>query len=634
MNNQYYIGLNIGKIDPSATLFKNTHVVAHVEEERFTRRKKGVGQFPINAIQYCLSLCPNGIEDIKAINLGFDLDMFLLKVPQYYISEWAQYPTKPSESSVYEINRLKEKNPKNVTNKITQELESIGINKNQIPLINWYNHHYCHALSGHLSSPFKNSLGVVVDANSELDTVSVWDCKGTNLTKIYSKELPDSLGWLYRTFTLFCGFEAYEGEGMMMGLAPYGRPNKQIAKKIEKILKWKTNESGEFDFEVDSKFVYLDEKYESDKNFTKRFIEIFGKPALQNQEEVEEYYKDIAFEIQDRFEKTLLQFVERFIKKTKHKYLTLSGGVFLNCKATGYIWRNIEKLKDVYIVPMASDDGIGLGANFAYALENISTKRENFVLENAYLGMSYSNKEIKESIDHFEIRDEFKNNLQYSALIRSLGLDISLNLLKTNLKKNDEDFQIKVTNFLDKQTTLSSNTTTEIAQEISDGKVVAWFQGRMEAGPRALGNRSILADPRRMESLIKVNQKVKFRQKWRPFCPTVLNDFAEIYFDKPTQSPNMINTFKCSDICVQKAPAIVHVDKTARPQFLTKEQNPRFEELIRNFYDLTEVPILMNTSMNIKGEPICSTPEDALNFFFATDIDILVLGDYVIRKYK
>lgn len=630
---RYHLGLNIGKVDPSVTLFKGTKVLAHVEEERFTRKKKGIGQFPLNAIKYCLSLCPHGIDDIKAINLGFDLDMFSLEVPQYYISEWAKYPSKPAESSLYEINRLSEKNPKQVRARISNELLKLGILAEQIPEINWYNHHYCHALSAHLSSPFKNSLGIVVDANSELDTVSVWDCQGTKLTKLFSKELPNSLGWLYRTFTLFCGFEAYEGEGMLMGLAPYGKPNKEVAQKIEKILKWTTDENGEFDFEVDSRYVYLDGRSLINKDFTACFIETFGKPAPQKQEEVETYYKDVAYEIQDRFEKTLLKFSKRFLTETDHHYLTLSGGVFLNCKATGYIWRNLEGLKDVYIVPMASDDGIGLGANYAYALENISVAREDYTLENAYLGMEYTQKEIKTYIDDFQIRTDFQNDLQYRALTRSLKEDISLDALKQKFQEEYEILQVKAKNILMNNTVLSLNPTQEVAEEINAGKVIAWFQGRMEAGPRALGNRSILADPRRMESLLKVNQKVKFRQKWRPFCPSVLNEFADEYFFKPTQSPNMINTFQCTDLCAEKAPAIVHVDKTARPQFLEKKQNQKFYDLIYKFYEYSGVPILMNTSMNIKGEPICATPEDALNFFFATDIDILVLDDYIIRKY-
>ena len=627
MSKIYILGLNVGKVDPSATLFNGTKILAHVEEERYTRVKKGINQFPINAIKYCLSLCPNGISDIVSINLGFDLNMFEYEVPSYFIQEWMEYPDKPYQAGIYELSRLKEKNPKNLIKKIQDELLKIGISQDQLPMIRWYNHHYCHALTAHLSSGFKNSLSVVADGNSEIDTLSVFDCNGISLKKIYSMALPHSLGWLYRTFTLFCGFDAYEGEGMLMGLAPYGKYDEDLEKKVSKVLIWEEDSNGEFTFKIDAKYLYLDKRDESNPYITKSFIKLFGKPSKFVQMP-STYYKDLAYAIQDRFEKTILGLVKRFLSKTKHRYLTLSGGVFLNCKVNGYIWKNLDKLDDIYIFPLSSDDGIGVGANMSYCIDNISKKYEDYEFTNVYLGNSFSNEEIKSFISAFEINKFLKKDVQYKALSNTLGFDINKEYLNDNYKDVLDNVKI----FIKKNLVFCNNITKTVADFLANGKVIAFFQGRMEAGPRALGNRSILADPRDINSLNKVNLKVKFRQPWRPFCPSVLSEFADEYFLKPIQSPYMINTFSCTKKCQEEAPAIVHLDKTARPQFLNKDDNPLYYGLIKEFYKITNVPILMNTSMNIKGEPISCTPYDALNFFFATDIDILVIGNYIISK--
>ena len=633
MKSEYLIGLNLGNIDPSATLFKGTQVLMHLEEERFTRKKKGIGQDPINALKFCIDQLANGIADVEAINLGFDHDLFTLEVPSLYIEEWQSYPKKPSEAGNYELKRLKDKNPQNIKKRVLKILEKIGISQKECPKINWYNHHYCHALSAHLSSPYEKSLSIVVDANSELDTTSVWVADGVSLNKIYSKTLPHSLGWLYRAFTLFCGFDAYEGEGMLMGLAPYGKPNKVIAEKIEKILQWGKDDNDLFDFYIDPEYVYLGERSDCNKSITKKLIETFGE-ASENIETPSQYYKDVSYEIQDRFEKTLAQFVERFVKQTGIKKVSLSGGVFLNCKVTGFIWKETSIIEDIYVIPVAGDDGIGIGANMAFGVENISQNRSNYSLPNAYLGEEYSDAEINDVINNFSLRNNFKNTQQYASLLQSLKLSHSKEELEIMLTDSAgyREINESVQKFLKDKVRSPSNLANYVAERISKGKIAGWFQGRMEAGPRALGGRSILGDPRRMESLDNINRKVKFRQPWRPFCPSVLMDDAENYFKKVTQSPYMINTFGVTSLAEKETPAIVHIDKTARPQFLTEEVNPLYYKLLCEFKKVAGVPILMNTSMNIKGEPICRTPEDALNLFFATDIDVLAIGNYVFEK--
>lgn len=628
----YTIGLNLGRVDPSATLFRGTEIVAHVEEERFSRNKKAVGEFPIEAIRYCLSLVDGGLKNVAAINLGFDLSMFTYEVPRYYIEEWAKYPNKPAEAANYELNRLEEKNPQRHCALIRRRLTEAGLVNGAFPAINWYGHHYCHALSAHLASPYENSLGIVVDANSEIDTASVWDCRGTSVAKIYGKPLPHSLGWLYRSFTLYCGFDAYEGEGMLMGLAPYGRPDPQLAEKVAAILPWRTDETGAFEFDVDAECVYLGKRSAENPKLSQKLIDVFGPPCPAGTENPGQHYKDVAFAVQDRFEQTLLRFVDRFVKAAGHRTVTLSGGVFLNCKANGRIWRELDTIDDLFIVPTASDDGIGIGANMAYAVENLSKRRADYRLDHVYLGPAFSDETIGEAIEGFRLRRAVRNKAQYRALAKSLGIDGAGIEARLADEAGYETIAAEASRHLKARARRAENLTAEVAEALAAGKVVAWFQGRMEAGPRALGARSILADPRRMESLEKVNAKVKFRQAWRPFCPTVLDEARADYFVKPTQSPYMINTFATTALAKQQAPAIVHVDETARPQFLTRERNPLFHDLLVAFERLTGVPVLMNTSMNIKGEPICCTPEDALNFYFLTEIDVLAIGSYVIEK--
>jgi len=621
----YTLGLNIGKVDPSATLFEGTRIVAHVEEERFSRKKKGINQFPTQAIRYCLSIIDKegkGLNSVASINLGFDFSKFTLDVPQYYIQEWGNYPDKPPQSARYEIDRLKKKNPEYVRAQIIEEFTKAGLVSGEFPKINWYTHHYCHALSSHLTSPFDDSLGIVVDANSEIDTLSVWNCRGSKLDKIYSKPLPHSLGWLYRAFTLFCGFDAYEGEGMLMGLAPYGKSNPVLEKKIEQVLQWRTNNDGEFEFDIDAEYIHLGKRSSLNSALTEKLISVFGEPAPQGVEMPNQYYRDIAHAIQSRFEQTLVRFVERFVTKTGHKYVTLSGGVFLNCKVNGRIWSAIDSIKDIYIISTSSDDGIGIGANMAYSVENISLKRSDYSMQNVYVGPEYSNEQIKDAISGFSLQRLFKNDAQYKALSNTLGIDSARAREMLTDGVENEVINSIVSDHLDKKCEFVENLTPYIAGKIAKGKIIAWFQGRMEAGPRALGNRSILADPRKIESLLKVNTKVKFRQSWRPFCPSVMDEYKDLYFVKSTQSPYMINTFRVTPLTKEAAPAIVHIDETARPQFLVKEQNPLFHSLLEEFHKLSKVPIFLNTSMNIKGEPMCCSPIDAINFYFATDVDV------------
>ena len=632
---EFTLGLDIDRINASATLFKGNQVIAHVEEERFIRIKHAPQRFPINAIHYCLSFLPDGLDNVAAINLGFDHDMFTYEVPLYFLEEWSAYPQKPPEALKFEKYYLTQKHPQRIRETIKDELSQARLVGEYFPPINHYGHHYCHALCAHITSPFESSLGIVADGNSELDTYSVWDCHGSDLKKIFSKQLPDSLGWLYRCFTEFCGFEPNGGEGKLMGLAPYGHYVPEIQQKIDQLISCTKVQDQEIDFHIDSTFLYLSKRDLKHPSFTKTFIDLFGEPATPDSS-FDTYYQNVAWAIQDTFETILLTMARRFLTETGHRNLTLSGGVALNCKANGHIWRESQDLlDDIYIFPMSGDDGIGYGANLAYSVVHFPTSLGVSDLESAYLGPEFSNKEIEEYASAFTLRNNFSTKAQYESLVRSLDLDVDSKTLKALTKDRQEYKRIQdlASEYLRVALKRQANVAEYTAEKIATGNIVSWFQGRMEAGPRALGNRSILADPRDISNRDRVNEKVKFRELWRPFCPSVLMEHREEYFELSTQCPYMINTFAVTETARKKAPAIVHVDGTARPQFVTKKAIPRYHQLISEFHKLTGVPILLNTSMNIKGEPICCTPDDALQLFFATDIDILVLGDYILEKH-
>jgi carbamoyltransferase len=630
----FFLGLDIDRINSSATLFEGTHVVAHVEEERFVRIKRAPGMFPINAIRYCLNRVPQGLNGVAAINLGFDHEMFTYDVPMYFLQEWSDYPTKPPEAVRFEKNYLKQKHPRLIRNLIAEEFEKASLVRDWMPPIFGYTHHYCHALCAHVTSPFERSLGIVVDGNSELDTYSVWDCDGIRVTKIFSKQLPNSIGWLYRTFTEFCGFEPNEGEGKLMGLAPFGSLDESLIEKVRKIISYPLDQQGKFDFDIDATFIYLSERDKQFPRFTKKFIDVFGSPA-NSDSGFQAYYQDVAYAIQFVLEEVLLRMARRFISETGHRFLTLSGGVALNCKVNGHIWQNSRDiLEDIYIFPMSGDDGIGYGANLANAIESGATQKSQFSMESAFLGPSFSEEKYTEALNSFNLRSDFANERQFDAVAKSLSLQYSPSELTSFPNKPSQYAKVQALarEFIRDKANFEQEITQYTATQLSEGKIVAWFQGAMEAGPRALGNRSVLADPRSVDNRDRVNEKVKFRETWRPFCPSVLADRADEYFIDATQCPYMINTFHVTPKAKEFAPAIVHVDDTARPQFVTESANARFHKLIYQFSLITGVPILLNTSMNIKGEPICCTPDDALQFFFATDIDILVLGNYVLSK--
>lgn len=566
-----------GYSDPSASVVIDGKIICFVEEERLVRNKHANAYFPIRAIDACLKKANLELSDIDAISIGWDCraheDGRLLKHFQEIKDKYIL-----SESDIaYQKNRLE----KYTTNFFEKEIYR-NLNKKygniSLPRIEFLSHHYAHAVQAYYHSGFKSSLVLVIDGSGEIESTSVWKCEGNQMQKIHQINTPHSLGWFYSAFTEYLGFDAYDGEYKVMGLSCYGKYDKNLSEKLNSIIKYDDNGG----FIIDPYFIAFGEKSFS-KYFTNKLVDFLGMMPRTECEEISQKHMDLAYAVQKMLEEVILQICEFWSKKTQLNNLAIAGGVGLNVKMNGEIYKS-KIFKELFFHPICSDTGMSFSS--AMTLEHKrGNKIKNTYLENVYFGNEFSNIEIE-------------------------------NVLKQT-KVNYEKFE---------------SISLEASKLLSEGKVIGWFQGAMEAGPRALGNRSILANPKHIESRDKVNKIVKFREFWRPFCPSMTENAAKKYLDKFFISPYMIVTFDANDIAKKEIPAVVHTDGTCRVQIVTQKSSPLYFELITNFALLTGVEVLLNTSFNIKGEPIVCTPYDAIRTFYATGMDALVMGNFLLTK--
>jgi carbamoyltransferase len=436
-------------------------------------------------------------------------------------------------------------------------------------------HHKSHASSAFYVSPFEEAAIVTVDGVGEWTTTAIHYGQGNEIKTLMEIKFPHSLGLFYSTITSFLGFKVNNDEYKVMGLAAYGNP--EYYDKLKRIIKIREDGS----FKVDQKFFsYAYEK----RMWSKKFEKEFGKPRRDG-EKINERDENLASSLQKITEEVMLKIAKRAYNLTQSKNLCLAGGVALNAVANGKI---LEKspFENIFIQPASTDAGGSLGVAF-YIHHKILENSKRYKLEDVYLGPSFSEKEIKIFLEG--------NNIEYEKLSDSL-----LN---------------------------------EIAEQIAKNKIVGWFQGRMEFGPRALGNRSILANPCNKEMKDILNRKIKFREPFRPFAPTILYDSIEEYLENPYESPFMTITFKVKKEKQKDIPSAIHVDGTSRIQTLRKETNPLYYSLIKKFEEIKGVPLVINTSLNKRGEPIVCKPKEAFNDFENTQMDILVLGNFLIEKY-
>jgi len=587
------LGISCFYHESAATLIRNGKIIAAAAEERFTRIKHD-NNFPTNAIKFCLQT-----GKITAKNLSYVVfyEKPFIKFERIILTILSEAPFTRSLFVESFLNLILEKLW--IKNIITENLK---IDKDKVLFVP---HHVSHAASAYFVSPFIEAATLTLDGVGEWTTATIGAGEGNKLNIYKEIKFPHSLGLLYSTFTAFLGFEVNDGEYKVMGMAPYGKP--KYVETVKKLIKT-----------IDSSF-WLDLDYFSyqksiKKSFNEKFCALFGEPrpkdthffttstaypsyfgekpknfrglAAKNQ-----YYADIAASIQKVTEEIILDLARYAHQETKKENLCFAGGVGLNSVANGRLTAETPFNK-LFVQPAAGDDGGSLGAAF-YVWNHILGKQKNFVLENAYFGKSYREKEIKKFLEQKKIKYDYFGN---------------------------EEKLIEY-----------------IAESINQGLVVGWFQGSFEWGPRALGNRSILADPRREEMKDIVNTKIKFREPYRPFAPVVLEEQAKNYFDIDLEQNEYPARFMLVVAPVLKSkqkeiPAVVHVDGSGRLQTIKKEENPRYYSLIEKFFQKTKVPILLNTSFNLKGEPIVNSPENAYNTFRKSGLDLLVLEKFVIKK--
>lgn len=436
-------------------------------------------------------------------------------------------------------------------------------------------HHLSHAASAYFASAFESAALLTIDGVGEWATASYGQAKGTSLQLTHEQRFPHSLGLLYSAITTFLGFKANNDEYKVMGMAPYGKP---VYRDLFLNNIVTLNNDGSIRLNLD----YFSFQYGTRMVNSRKMEQLFGVDARNTGGEITAIYFDIAASLQNVTETIVLRMAEHLQKKTGLRNLCLAGGVALNCVANGRLLTE-GPFDDIYIQPAAGDAGGALGAAYAaYHLHYAGLNREP--LKDFYLGPSYTNRAINELLSISQLEYQY---MQDEELLRKVAL------------------------------------------LLSEKKIVGWFQGRMEFGPRALGNRSILADPRFSDMKDIINSKIKFREAFRPFAPVVLQEKAADYFDISSPSPYMLFTFPVSAAGI---PAVTHIDGSARVQTLSQHQNSRLYSLLNEFEQLTGVPVLMNTSLNIRGEPIAMTPEDAINCFLGCGMDALVLENYLITR--
>jgi carbamoyltransferase len=579
------LGLNAFHGDSSACIIVDGKLLAAVEEERFTRIKHWAG-FPKESIRYCLNKAGITIEDVDYIAVNRDPTANLMKKALFAFSK------RPSLKMV--TDRLK--NATKVRNILEIIRGEFGADNNKIRAqVHNVEHHIAHLASSFFVSPFDEAAVVSIDGFGDF-VGTMWGVASSNNIEVKQRIcFPHSLGLFYLAFTQYLGFLNYGDEYKVMGLAAYGNP--EFIDELRQIVK--STKDGEFRLDLDyfihhSEGVTMSWDYGEPKMgpvFSQKLEDLLG-PAREKGSEIDDRHKNIAASLQKRYEEVFFQILNHVYRKTKIPNLALAGGCAMNSLANGKIFENTP-FQELYIQPAAGDAGGSIGAAY-YVWNRILGKKRSFVLERPYLGPEYK-------IDDF------------NEVIKSHQLKIDEALC--NVKKYDDQSEL----------------CHEAAKYISEGKVVGWFQGRMEWGARALGNRSILCDPRRPDMKDIMNLKIKRRESFRPFAPSILLERVGEYFEEDYPVPFMNKVYSIRPEKRYEIPAVTHVDGTGRLQTVSRKDNPLYCKLIKEFENITDVPIVLNTSFN-ENEPIVCNPEEALDCFLRTKMDILVLGKFIIRR--
>lgn len=558
--------------DSAAAIIQEGKIIVAIEEERVTRLKNA-WTFPSKSIKLTLSQAGIASDEIDAIAFYWNDHSQL--IPSI-LSELKQIFNLRIPTFRRIKNRFSAALMQNKIKKIIYK-ELFKNSKKKVPVY-FLNHHLCHLAYSFLCSPFDTATGLIIDGRGEFATISSYECANNKFKKIFQINMPHSLGYVYAAFTQYLGFCPLSDEYRVMGLAPYGAPNPKLDLFFEDLIRVHNNT-----IEINMEYCNYQYTEALDKNWlSDKAISFLDSMLVENEDEMLHKAK-IAYALQKRVEYAIITLVNIVHNITNNENLVLGGGVAMNSVCNKKIANNV-KFKQVFVPPAPSDQGCAIGAAL-YLNQLLSKKFVKKQNNTPYLGPEYSAREIEALLNDYK--------LQYKRC---------------------------------------KNIATIAAQKISEGKICGFFQGRMEFGSRALGNRSILADPRDPSMRHKINGAIKFREMFRPFAGTVLIEHAKEFSEDNIDSPYMSFVTTVVEDKRKLIPAVTHVDDTCRFQTLKREDNAIYYDVIQEFYNLTGIPVVLNTSFNIKGEPIVMTPTDAIRCFFSTGLDILIISNYMIEK--
>ena len=578
----YVLGINAFHGDVSAVLLKNGELVVALEEERFRRVKHWAG-FPTLAIQKCLELANISSREIEHVAISRDPKANLARKALFTLTK------RPDVSLVSD--RLR--NARQLRDVRQPLAEALQIPTSSLPRLHYIEHHPSHLASAFLVSPFEDAAVCAIDGFGDFVSTSMAVGRGNRFDVLEKVYFPHSLGMMYTAVTQHLGFLGYGDEFKVMGLAPYGKP--EFVEELRKLVRLK--KGGTFALELQY-FRHWNEGVDMEwssgyptlgRVYSQKLDELLG-PARPKDEPLTERHENIAHSLQAVYEECAFHVLNSLWERTRSPRLCLAGGCAMNSVANGKVRANTP-FTDLYIQPASGDNGTALGAAY-YVWCQVLGNHRSFVMEHGYWGTSYPAADVSSIVETRRDDDWTYEQITY----------------------DDEDAVCRAT-----------------AELIAEGNVVGWFQGRMEWGARALGNRSIVADPRRADMRDLINTKIKFREKFRPFAPSILEEALHDYFVDASADPFMQQVYPVRPEKQAILPAITHADGTGRLQTVSQRTNPRYYRLIREFAALTGVPVVLNTSFN-ENEPIVDTPEQALDCFLRTRMDVIVLNNTIIRR--
>jgi carbamoyltransferase len=574
---KHFLGIFEGHFDPAVAIVCDGEVLAYSEEERHLRFKHAPRIYPLRALRYCLRASGIGWEDVAGVGINWDLPAYSDGTLRRFFEGLRQEQPVDGATIAWQEGLLRRFDREGYRAfHHSQWRRAFG--EQRYPELHAFGHHQVHAFHAAMQSPFDRSVVLTIDGSGDSHCTILWRHEGLTLEPLRAIVMPHSLGWVYAAFTEYLGFRAYDGEYKVMGLAAYGRPDASLSAALDRIV---TTAPDGIEYRVDPRFIHYGAHTHSDR-YTDALVALLGRPPRLPEEEIGPWHEDLAFAVQSKLERSVEPLVAWAIKTTGIPDVCVGGGVGLNVKMNSRLFE-LPGVRDFFAQPLCSDGGAAAGA--ALLAWSQATGERPARLRTLALGAEDSNEEIEQALK-----------------IARLDYDRPQDICAA------------------------------VAEDLARGRIVGWFQGRMEAGPRALGQRSILADPRDAANRDRVNAIVKFREYWRPFCPSMTAEAAPRYFERWTDAPFMIIAFRANERLKREAPGIVHVDGTARVQLVHEEVLPRYHRLLVEFEKRAGVPVLLNTSFNVKGEPIVCTIHDALRTFWSTGIEVLAAGDFLVRK--